>query len=103
MAVNGERKYTMRAYKDLCAAINKKILNSDWTSRMVTRALWSAFASAGKQRTKVMTWRWVGVKGEEVRKHGEVVETVRGRDGFAYEGGADAEVPAMVEEQRTVA
>lgn len=93
MAVNGERKYTMQAYKDLCAAINKKILNSDWTSRMVTRALWSAFASAGKQRTKVMTWRWVGVKGEEVRKHGEVVETVRGRDGFAYEGGADAEAP----------
>ena len=38
-----------------------------------------------------------------MRKHGEVVETVRGRDGFAYEGGADAEAPAMVEEQRTVA
>ena len=80
MAVNGVREYTMRAYKDLCAAINEKILDSDWNSRMVTRALWSAFASAGKQRTKVV-----------VGRRRVVIVVVGGRDGFEVECGENVE------------
>ena len=53
MAVQGERKYTMTAYNALRTAIAAKIKDTHWTARMVKRALWSSYVSAGKQRTKV--------------------------------------------------